>query len=251
MTPDPLSEKYYGVSPYAFCNNNPVRYVDVDGMDWWDKAAGYGIGLFTDLVPGSGALRDKYTPNDPSDYNMALRDVDLTMFAVGEKMTKAGGTMMAGGAALAVTGVSATVTTAGVAVVVAGPVAAAGAEIAATGTATVATGAMMMANSATNQGQGYDRGKTNGDSASSEYTFFQSKGGKSYTVTTKIPDGYKKVKGFYSHGKPVFYNGKNYITPDRHGHNGGVWKMAKTKEGLLSRKTRMGTYDSELNRIGD
>ena len=31
MTPDPLSEKYYGVSPYAFCNNNPVNFVDPDG----------------------------------------------------------------------------------------------------------------------------------------------------------------------------------------------------------------------------
>ena len=33
MTPDPLSEKYYGVSPYAFCNNNPVNFVDPDGRD--------------------------------------------------------------------------------------------------------------------------------------------------------------------------------------------------------------------------
>ena len=32
MTPDPLSEKYYGVSPYAFCNDNPVNFVDPDGM---------------------------------------------------------------------------------------------------------------------------------------------------------------------------------------------------------------------------
>lgn len=31
MTPDPLSEKYYGISPYAFCNNNPVNFVDPDG----------------------------------------------------------------------------------------------------------------------------------------------------------------------------------------------------------------------------
>ena len=31
MTPDPLSEKYYGVSPYAFCNNDPVNFVDLDG----------------------------------------------------------------------------------------------------------------------------------------------------------------------------------------------------------------------------
>ena len=34
MTPDPLSEKYYGVSPYAFCNNNPVNFVDPDGESW-------------------------------------------------------------------------------------------------------------------------------------------------------------------------------------------------------------------------
>ncbi len=33
MAPDPLSEKYYGISPYAFCNNNPLRYVDPDGRD--------------------------------------------------------------------------------------------------------------------------------------------------------------------------------------------------------------------------
>ena len=27
---DPLAEKYYGISPYAFCNNNSVNYVDPD-----------------------------------------------------------------------------------------------------------------------------------------------------------------------------------------------------------------------------
>ena len=31
MTPDPLSEKYYDTSPYAFCANNPVNLVDPDG----------------------------------------------------------------------------------------------------------------------------------------------------------------------------------------------------------------------------
>ncbi len=30
-TPDPLAEKYYDLSPYAFCNNNPVNFVDPDG----------------------------------------------------------------------------------------------------------------------------------------------------------------------------------------------------------------------------
>lgn len=30
-TPDPLAEKYYDISPYAWCGNNPVRFVDPDG----------------------------------------------------------------------------------------------------------------------------------------------------------------------------------------------------------------------------
>ena len=34
MTPDPLAEKYYDVSPYAFCNNDPVNRFDPNGK--WD-----------------------------------------------------------------------------------------------------------------------------------------------------------------------------------------------------------------------
>jgi len=32
LTIDPLAEKYYNISPYAFCANNPVLYVDPDGL---------------------------------------------------------------------------------------------------------------------------------------------------------------------------------------------------------------------------
>ena len=32
-TMDPMAEKYYSVSPYAFCSNNPVNFVDLDGRD--------------------------------------------------------------------------------------------------------------------------------------------------------------------------------------------------------------------------
>ncbi len=36
MSIDPLCEKYYWISPYAFCLNNPVRFVDPDGRDVWE-----------------------------------------------------------------------------------------------------------------------------------------------------------------------------------------------------------------------
>lgn len=51
---------------------------------------------------------------------------------------------------------------------------------------------------------------------------------------------------FDSHGQPVFYNGKNYITPDVDSHNvSNGWKLFNSKG------KRIGTYDSELNKIKD
>ena len=31
LHPDPLAEKYFSISPYAFCANNPLNAVDADG----------------------------------------------------------------------------------------------------------------------------------------------------------------------------------------------------------------------------
>ncbi|MCA6222757.1 VENN motif pre-toxin domain-containing protein, partial [Photorhabdus antumapuensis] len=51
---------------------------------------------------------------------------------------------------------------------------------------------------------------------------------------------------FNSHGQPVFFDGKTYITPDVDSHNvTNGWKM------FDRRGKRMGTYDSNLNRVKD
>ena len=34
-TSDPMSEKYYGISPYVYCLGNPISVIDPDGMDIW------------------------------------------------------------------------------------------------------------------------------------------------------------------------------------------------------------------------
>jgi hypothetical protein len=62
--------------------------------------------------------------------------------------------------------------------------------------------------------------------------------------------GFKRTN-YYSHGQPVFQKGNVYITVDVDRHLGGFWKMADSVENLGSKRTRLGTYDEFLNRIGD
>jgi hypothetical protein len=62
--------------------------------------------------------------------------------------------------------------------------------------------------------------------------------------------GYTRTN-YRSHGQPVFTNGKTFITPDVDSHIGGAFKMADSVANLASKRTRMGTYDINLNRIGD
>lgn len=47
MSPDPLMEKYYGISPLIYCSGDPANYVDPNGCDG--------------LLLGSGEKKDPYT----------------------------------------------------------------------------------------------------------------------------------------------------------------------------------------------
>lgn len=65
MTPDPMSEKYYGTSPYAFCGNNPVNFIDPDGkfpdIIWDIASVSFGVhSLVGNIQSGNvrGAIGD-------------------------------------------------------------------------------------------------------------------------------------------------------------------------------------------------
>ncbi|MCB9229217.1 MAG: hypothetical protein H6618_06360 [Deltaproteobacteria bacterium] len=70
-------------------------------------------------------------------------------------------------------------------------------------------------------------------------------------ASTKAKElGFEKIKERVN-GQPVYRKGKEYITRDVDGHNGGAWKKANSVKDLGKKETRSGTYDADLNRIGD
>ncbi len=104
LSQDPMAEKYYSISPYAYCAGNPVNLIDPDGEDIWDKLIGFIVGCLTNIIPGSGFVRDWYAPNSSSDYNNALQSVDHAAEVVGDATLTVAAVEGGTGAAMAATG---------------------------------------------------------------------------------------------------------------------------------------------------
>ena len=156
---DPLAEKYYHISPYAYCAGNPVRFADYDGADRKDKAIGIAIGVVTNVIPFSTGLRNLYTPTDPLDYNGALMNVDAAAMTFGEMLTKGGEMAMAAGAGAMAVGGTTVVASGGAAVGAGGAVVAVGAQALTIGAKTATAGVMLMGNASNNSSAGYEYGK--------------------------------------------------------------------------------------------
>ncbi|WP_346730586.1 toxin C-terminal domain-containing protein [Caballeronia sp. dw_19] len=62
--------------------------------------------------------------------------------------------------------------------------------------------------------------------------------------------GYSKTSAVVN-GQAVYQKGNNFITRDIDGHNGGAWKMADSVKNLTSKDTRLGTFSTDLTRIGN
>ncbi len=85
LSVDPMADKYPGVSPYAYCGNNPVRLVDEDGREinpvfnWYGDFLGYddaGKGGIPIIMEGShfspGMSHQQAMDNMKHDINRGL-----------------------------------------------------------------------------------------------------------------------------------------------------------------------------------
>ena len=72
---------------------------------------------------------------------------------------------------------------------------------------------------------------------------------EAYAAAKKL--GYRKIKERTKNNTAIFKKGNSYISRDRDGHNGGAWKEASSPKKLNRKETRNGTFDKNLNRIGD
>lgn len=182
-------------------------------------------------MPGTGFIRDWYSPDNSSDYNSALKHTDEAAAVLGTSMVKAGTGTIAAGGVLATAGAGLTVSTVGAGVVVGAPAVAVGAEIAGVGAATAATGGVMVMNSSKNKSDEYERGKSKSNTRQTNKSGNQLKKAIEKGKAPKSIDRYDVGRGDYE--KPyVHFKDGNALNQDGSWKHGGRDLTNKEKEFL-------------------
>ena len=155
MTMDPLAEKYYGWSPYAYCANNPLRFIDPKGKDIWDFIGGIVHSVGSNLTLGAIPINTSLV-SDVSDYKAGRTVGDVVSIVMGAAETIVGGGATLGGSVV-IAG------TAGVGSLVAVPVSTTGVGMVVHGTGVMETAIKSLA---TQEGKGTSKGSEKSNTSS-------------------------------------------------------------------------------------
>ena len=85
-TMDPLAEKYYSTSPYAWCGNNPIRNVDLDGKDVWElNEQGSLVHIIADTTHDAIRMNSKQISFEYNSISSVSQDDYQTTFSFGNE----------------------------------------------------------------------------------------------------------------------------------------------------------------------
>ena len=236
---DTMCEKYYDVSPYAYCAGDPVNAIDLDGKDYWTTNNPDQIFQFLKAIGLGNTQFDFSEWNHATDAdfcgNLVYNDESHKFYTSYAEVTNG---------ELVVTAKSFDANII--------PVSSTGLGYPGAFIYEPINGFWENANYYLN-GLTYNDGFTNwnvnrngritGETPILGIADFGGKSKASY-IKSILPKGFKLSREYISHNERVYeYNGK-YYSFDNTSHNGGIWKVFVKKGGRLQ---RIRTADKNLN----
>lgn len=82
ITVDPLAEKYYSISPYAYVANNPLKFVDIDGREIGPPDKPIKLKM-SPKMEKLQSIASQHSKNSPEVFKGSSVSVSLSAFKIG------------------------------------------------------------------------------------------------------------------------------------------------------------------------